>query len=338
MPDLACQAGRACSGAGSSKLVAGFCLACHTANSNTAQLLQYAQQSGRHWSPVCDFSVLQGCNPAAVALAGTALALAAPSFGCCLACHTVSINGATVTDLDWTSHPCRPSNLHCQPGRFCSGAGSPGPSVGCGLASCTSRQQHKRWWTDPNRFLICAGLQTFISSLAGPAVALAAQGHLLAVVWHAAPPGSNADQLLQYAVHDVTEQQQVAGPVPGFISAHHVVSQGLLVCAKAGRHVHVILLMSMAHSAGQAAQLQHILMLRQLAGMHGVQAVHETGMHGALQAVHDTGMHGALQAVHETGMHLFTILCTHPHEKALLHAAFDAPLCLELNIHCLWLV
>ena len=69
--------------------------------------------------------------------------------------------------------------------------------------------------------LTYAGLQTFISSLAGLAVALAAQGHLLALVWHAAIPGSNGDQLLQYAVYDVSEQQQVAASDPGSTPVCH---------------------------------------------------------------------------------------------------------------------
>ena len=34
------------------------------------------------------------------------------------------------------------------------------------------------------------------------------------MVWHAACPGSNDDQLLHYAVYDVSEQQQVGIPMP----------------------------------------------------------------------------------------------------------------------------
>ena len=46
-------------------------------------------------------------------------------------------------------------------------------------------------------------------TLQGPVVALAAQGHLLAMVWHASLPASSEDQSLQYAVLDVSQQQQV---------------------------------------------------------------------------------------------------------------------------------
>ena len=55
----------------------------------------------------------------------------------------------------------------------------------------------------------CAGLQSFVMTLQGTVVALAAQGHLLAMVWHAGLPASSEDQCLQYAVHDVSQQQQV---------------------------------------------------------------------------------------------------------------------------------
>ncbi len=56
---------------------------------------------------------------------------------------------------------------------------------------------------------VFVGLQTCVMTLEGPAVALAAQGHMLAVVWHAALPASSDDQCLKYAVHDVSQQQQV---------------------------------------------------------------------------------------------------------------------------------
>ena len=46
-------------------------------------------------------------------------------------------------------------------------------------------------------------------ALEGSAVALAAQGHLLALVWHAGVSASPEDQCLQYAVYDVSQQQQV---------------------------------------------------------------------------------------------------------------------------------
>ena len=45
-------------------------------------------------------------------------------------------------------------------------------------------------------------------TLHGPAVALAAQGHLLAAVWHGSLPASADDQSLQYAVYDISQQQQ----------------------------------------------------------------------------------------------------------------------------------
>ncbi len=45
-------------------------------------------------------------------------------------------------------------------------------------------------------------------TLNGPAVALAAQGHLLAAVWHGSLPASTDDQSLQYAVFDISQQQQ----------------------------------------------------------------------------------------------------------------------------------
>ena len=46
-------------------------------------------------------------------------------------------------------------------------------------------------------------------TLQGPVVALAAQGHLLAAVWHAASPSGTDDQCLHYTVFDVSQQQQV---------------------------------------------------------------------------------------------------------------------------------
>jgi len=45
-------------------------------------------------------------------------------------------------------------------------------------------------------------------TLNGPAVALAAQGHLLAAVWHGSLPASTDDQSLQYAIYDISQQQQ----------------------------------------------------------------------------------------------------------------------------------
>lgn len=52
-------------------------------------------------------------------------------------------------------------------------------------------------------------------SLAGPPVALAAHGHLLAAVWHAAAPTPSGDQQLAYAIYDVAEQREVAaGALP----------------------------------------------------------------------------------------------------------------------------
>ena len=53
-----------------------------------------------------------------------------------------------------------------------------------------------------------SGLQTCVMMLRGSPVALAAQGHLLAVVWHAALPASPEDQCLNYTVYDVSQQQQ----------------------------------------------------------------------------------------------------------------------------------
>ena len=47
-------------------------------------------------------------------------------------------------------------------------------------------------------------------TLQGPVVALAAQGHLLAAVWHSASPSNTDDQCLHYAVFDVSQQQQVS--------------------------------------------------------------------------------------------------------------------------------
>ena len=52
------------------------------------------------------------------------------------------------------------------------------------------------------------GLQSFVMTLNGPAVALAAQGHLLAAVWHGSLPASTDDQSLQYAVYDISQQKQ----------------------------------------------------------------------------------------------------------------------------------
>ena len=46
-------------------------------------------------------------------------------------------------------------------------------------------------------------LQTHLITLAGAPVALAAHGHQLAAVWHAAAPTASGDQCLQYALYDV---------------------------------------------------------------------------------------------------------------------------------------
>ncbi|KAL4439932.1 hypothetical protein ABPG75_002933 [Micractinium tetrahymenae] len=60
-----------------------------------------------------------------------------------------------------------------------------------------------------------AGTQTHLISLAGAPVALAARGHQVAAVWHAAAPTASGDQCLQYALYDVAEQRQLhAGPLP----------------------------------------------------------------------------------------------------------------------------
>ena len=53
------------------------------------------------------------------------------------------------------------------------------------------------------------GIQTFVMTLEGAAVALAAQGHLLALVWHAGMPADPGDQCLHYTVYDISQQQQV---------------------------------------------------------------------------------------------------------------------------------
>ena len=65
-----------------------------------------------------------------------------------------------------------------------------------------------------------SGLQTFVMTLHGAAVALAAQEHLLAVVWHAASPSGTGDQCLQYAMFDISQQQQVrcTSPMPHLYS------------------------------------------------------------------------------------------------------------------------
>ena len=59
------------------------------------------------------------------------------------------------------------------------------------------------------QFMMFTGLQTFVMTLQGPVVALAAQGHLLAAVWHDASPSSTDNQCLHYAVYDIGQQQQV---------------------------------------------------------------------------------------------------------------------------------
>lgn len=46
-------------------------------------------------------------------------------------------------------------------------------------------------------------VQTHLLSLAGAPVALAARGHHLAAVWHAAAPTAGGDQCLYYALYDV---------------------------------------------------------------------------------------------------------------------------------------
>lgn len=70
------------------------------------------------------------------------------------------------------------------------------------LCNATSSVYQHQW-------KMFTGLQTFVMTLQGPVVALAAQGHLLATVWHHASPSSTDDQCLHYAVYDVGQQQQV---------------------------------------------------------------------------------------------------------------------------------
>lgn len=60
-----------------------------------------------------------------------------------------------------------------------------------------------------HQWRLFTGLQTFVMTLQGPVVAIAAQGHLLAAVWHAASSSRTDDQCLHYAVFDVSQQQQV---------------------------------------------------------------------------------------------------------------------------------
>ena len=53
-----------------------------------------------------------------------------------------------------------------------------------------------------------AGIQTNVISWAGPVVAVAAQEHLLAVVWHAAAPFPNGSQCLHLSLLDAADHSQ----------------------------------------------------------------------------------------------------------------------------------
>ena len=55
----------------------------------------------------------------------------------------------------------------------------------------------------------CAGVQSAVVTLSGASVALVAQGHQLALVWHAADPDSAGCQHLHFSVYNVVEQQKV---------------------------------------------------------------------------------------------------------------------------------
>ena len=56
---------------------------------------------------------------------------------------------------------------------------------------------------------VCAGVQSAVVTLLGAPVALVAQGHQLALVWHAADPDSAGCQHLQFSVYNLVEQQKV---------------------------------------------------------------------------------------------------------------------------------
>ena len=56
---------------------------------------------------------------------------------------------------------------------------------------------------------VSAGVQSAVITLLGAPVALVAQGHQLALVWHAADPDSAGFQHLQFSVYNVVEQQKV---------------------------------------------------------------------------------------------------------------------------------
>lgn len=78
---------------------------------------------------------------------------------------------------------------------------------------------------------VFTGLQTFVMTLQGPVVALAAQGHLLAAVWHDASPSSTDDQCLHYAVYDIGQQQQVRCPVTPGVLRTPVVIMVVYLCS-----------------------------------------------------------------------------------------------------------
>ena len=90
------------------------------------------------------------------------------------------------------------------------------------------------------------GLQTFVMTMQGPAVALAAQGHFLAVVWHSGLPVSSDDQCLQYAVFDVSQQTQVTHHKPCCSRAYHLCTSVSLLLHMMRAHTQAVI--SSAHA------------------------------------------------------------------------------------------
>ena len=78
---------------------------------------------------------------------------------------------------------------------------------------------------------VCAGVQNAVLTLSGAPVALVAQGHQLAIVWHAADPDSAGCQHLQFSVYNVVEQQKVTlSSFRGVATPAHTFGGVLPVC------------------------------------------------------------------------------------------------------------
>ena len=102
-------------------------------------------------------------------------------------------------------------------------------------------------------YVLPTGIQTFVMTLEGAAVALAAQGHLLALVWHAGMPANPDDQCLRYAVYDVSQQQQVRCR-----QKNNVLPKLLNVSVKLGMMLAVACVVTSLQACAQSCQVTRI--------------------------------------------------------------------------------